>query len=133
MDKQILHHCQSCPRKFLNFARLMFHMKLIHKTKPTNKLRKLNGAGTKSRRCKVCHITFCGIYALKHHIQTSHHVHEKKAEIECPVCKKSFRRVAYLNTHIELAHEETKKHVCLKCNKRFGIKSNLKTHMKKCQ
>ena len=51
--------------------------------------------------------------------------------IFCSQCPKNYDRPARLNEHIVAAHEGKKPFSCTLCEKSFGLKRNLRTHLDK--
>ena len=139
MDKQKLHNCQKCKRKFQNLTSLMIHTKYAHKNKEqikiNNEARKNNKDEletlVKSKNsspciCKLCSQTFSTISSLNRHISS---VHEKLKKFQCHFCHNFFSQSNNLRDHIIAVHEKLKPHQCSFCNKRCSRKCHLKTHM----
>ena len=136
MNKQKLHNCQKCKRKFLNLPNLKIHTKYFHKNqkqiKTSTKAKKslsdeLLSKSEKSTpsECKLCSKFFRKDY-LKVHTET---VHEKQTKFKCHICNKCFGHSRTLKNHIIAIHEKLKPHKCSFFANGFSRKDHLKRHI----
>ena len=139
MNKQKLHNCQRCKRKFLNLPSLKIHTKYFHKNpnqiKINTEAKKPLGNGlltgaksekSKPSKCKFCSKILSNKYTLRIHMAT---VHEKKTKFQCHICNKFVSHSRSLTDHIQSVHEKLKPHRCSFCAKSFSQQSNLKSHI----
>lgn len=108
--------CQICDQKFSTKTGLKIHIKFKHE-RPA-----------KNNECPECGRTFKDSSVLKAHIRT-HLPDEEKFAYECEICGKKVVNKWSLKYHIETIHERIQKHFCHLCDKGFGNKSNLRSHL----
>lgn len=110
------HACSLCDQKFTTMTGLKIHIKFKH-DKPT-----------KSHDCPECGRHFKDSSVLKAHIRT-HLPDEEKFAFECELCGKKMVNKWSLKYHIDTIHEKIVKHFCNICDRGFGNKSNLRSHL----
>ena len=144
---RLLYKCDICNKDFKDKGYLSLHKK-IH-----------NGTDTKPHSCSICGDKFIFPNRLKFHMYTKH---EKRLEIPCAICHKTFKqkrcldkhtkhfhgdgeqgvacqlcdKVLYdsrvLKNHILAVHEGIKKYKCDFCEAGFSHKVSLSNHIKQC-
>ena len=55
-------------------------------------------------------------------------VHDKQKNYKCEICGKKFGLKTNLNTHVKTVHEKQRNYKCKLCGKGFGFKHVLNTH-----
>ena len=118
MEKQILHKCQLCPRKFLNETGLSLHMQYFHKKSKKNTM--VNFKRVAENKCEICNQDF----THKRH-------HKKQKKFQCEICSKYFTQSSNLNVHVRTVHQKLKPHKCNLCKKAFGYRCHLNAHKNK--
>lgn len=108
--------CEKCHQKFTTMTGLKIHTKFKHE-KPAKNL-----------ECPECGRTFKDGSVLKAHIRT-HLPDEEKFAFECGICGKKVVNKWSLKYHIDTIHEKIQKHFCPICDRGFGNKSNLRSHV----
>ena len=139
MDKQKLHNCPKCSRKFLKLPGLKIHMKYFHKNNEQIKINKeavknndneletlVKSKNSSPCICKLCSQTFSTISNLKTHTAT---IHEKQKRFQCHICSKFYCHRNGLQYHISSIHQKIKPHQCSFCAKSFSSKGYLKKHI----
>ena len=110
--------CDTCQYKFAQKGALNIHIKRRHVDLPKPQTPVVTEKGTK---CKLCYNRYLDIDA---HMKT----HERKAPIECFVCKKVFTNKRALKDH-EATHLKVKPWRCDTCQRTFSQKHALKLHI----
>lgn len=109
-------NCELCEQKFTSKTGLKIHVKFKHE-RPT-----------KSHECHECGRVFKDSSILKAHVRT-HLPDDEKFAFECEICGKKVVNKWSLKYHIETIHEKVQKHFCHLCDRGFGNKSNLRSHI----
>lgn len=134
--------CDKCDRSFKDKSALKKHDKTVHitveyeachvcgksikKTFYTKHLR-IHGERVKFS-CEICSKEFFKKWDLEAHVK---HVHENIAQERnhlCNICGMGFQRMSHLRNHF-LGHTKEKPYACDKCDKKFGRKYSLMTHI----
>jgi len=109
--------CAKCDKKFGHKVDLLDHIRTIH-----DKLKQFV--------CDSCGLALSSRQTLKTHRL----IHEASSKnIDCKLCKKSFRHKTTYNKHVRRVHEydASKSLICGFCNKSFKHDEGLKRHIKK--
>lgn len=104
--------CPLCPRLFASRSSFWRHRR-VH-------------SGERPYACERCGATFSHASTLKHH---ANHVHSAERPHCCDHCGRSTKSVYAMRQHM-LTHGE-KAFVCEHCGKKFSLKSNLESHVRK--
>ena len=115
-SEQKLFQCTACESTFLTKTGLSIHFKFKHE-KPT-----------KNHICPTCNREFKDATVLKTHMRT-HLPDDEKFAYECEICGKKMANKWSVKYHISTIHERQKTHFCQLCNRGFGNKSNLRSHL----
>ncbi|CAL8128552.1 unnamed protein product [Orchesella dallaii] len=121
------HKCTLCEKVFEYLDELRLHKKNSHQIR----IRPIIP-------CNLCDKTFTKKMSLLEHIKS---VHNDKRDHLCQQCGKAFKTEKKLKDHISRKHFSEKdpdygkkgKNPCPYCEKRFGVKYQLYTHLKKCE
>ena len=106
--------CDQCVKQFLTQFELRRHQKKAHERKIT---------------CDICEIEFENKQGW-YNILTSHKKHEHgiaNEDLDCTVCKKSFKKWGILNSHFKKVHGP-KNFICDSCGKSFATDLMLNEH-----
>ncbi|GJQ81943.1 hypothetical protein Trydic_g20409 [Trypoxylus dichotomus] len=108
------HNCDICGQKFASPVYLSAH-KRYH-------------SGDRPHICSVCGKSFITTSELYHHRK----IHANKRSYKCDKCPKAFNTSSDLHKHNICVHMDRSKwkYVCVYCNKRFPLKTNMDTHVK---
>ncbi|XP_058820174.1 zinc finger protein 829-like [Topomyia yanbarensis] len=79
-------------------------------------------------QCEICQKTVKGIHSINRHMKG--HEDRNPRKFPCPICKKLFYK-SYLKDH-QAVHTGVMPHECTDCGQRYGARSNLLKHRKKC-
>ena len=113
---KILFSCDHCDQKYMDKCALKIHMDSV-----------IKGEGGKYR-CNFCEFKACKEYGLWKHKESEHKIGTKRGK-KCNLCGKVF---SHLKRHIMTVHERRKDLKCEKCGKSFDQNYNLRQHQKKC-
>lgn len=110
------HACERCDKRFVTRSHLTRHVQAVHE-------------GRRPYECMVCNRRYTQKEHLKDHIKS---VHEKVKPYKCswPDCHQSFARKEAVVTHVQTVHEKLKPHKCNICDKHFGQRSAVLSHMR---
>eukprot|EP00088_Acartia_fossae_P029761 TRINITY_DN3065_c0_g1_i15.p1 TRINITY_DN3065_c0_g1~~TRINITY_DN3065_c0_g1_i15.p1 ORF type:complete len:476 (-),score=79.44 TRINITY_DN3065_c0_g1_i15:211-1638(-) len=107
--------CQECNRYFPFPKDLKRHM-LCH-------------SGERPYCCDICGKTLRTKWTVQFHKERVHG--NKKKDLPCKICGKTFAFEEYLKSHIKIAHNAEKSWACEQCGDTFNLKSSLVRHMQK--
>ena len=113
---KILFSCDHCDQKYMDKCALKIHMDSV-----------IKGEGGKYR-CNFCEFKACKEYGLWKHKESEHKIGTKRGK-KCNLCGKVF---SHLKRHIMTVHERRKDLKCEKCGKSFDKNYNLRQHQRKC-
>ena len=107
--------CSQCGSKLKNHQSLRNHMRSVHKSLDESHL------------CHLCPAKYKSKWTLQQHMEE---IHEKKSDVRCKICNKTFARKNQLNRHM-VSHgvDKSKRLDCPECGKSFWFPYNLQRHI----
>jgi len=79
---------------------------------------------TKNKSCELCNFKYTSTKQYNTHLQT--HL-ESRSSVNCPLCRKLFKKRAYLMTHLR-SHSKHRLYQCPHCEKDFIHFNQFKIH-----
>ncbi|KAJ8958069.1 hypothetical protein NQ318_002082 [Aromia moschata] len=143
IDANIVPTCAICGTTFCNKYLLKRHLQNVHATEKKFKCdtcerpfasavylnaHKRYHMGDRPHICSFCGKGFITASDLYHHEK----IHANKRAYRCEICPKAFNTSSDLHKHKICVHLDRSKwkYVCMYCQRRFPLKTNLDTHIK---
>ena len=110
--------CHVCDKAFTQLGNLQMHM--------------ANHTGVKSYNIRSDHCSYCGMqFDTRHDLKRHESIHPDAKPYSCKHCSDCFRRRVQLKTHLLKSHNEGTWLACHICEKKFTLKSILKSHIRR--
>ena len=131
--------CSQCNKRFLKSFRLRQHIKHhkgAYKCSECNKVFILQSnlnkhkhkTGMHTKKNFLCHLCNTS-FLFEYSLKIHLRSHSGEKPFHCSKCEKSFGAKGYLNSHVKMVHSEHRPYPCSLCEKSFKTKSDMKKHV----